>query len=128
MNEDPILGELLSDTRTVIRQLLAEPLADPAALRDELEHGSMRYRDLDPDAVMADVAVARAIERRCLEWLDAWPVLDRRARKLAQVATRYFVLDEDGDGDLFSAFGFDDDLEVVNAVSRALGQKPLGLE
>lgn len=128
MKEDPILGELLSDTRLVIRKLLAEPLCDAATLRRELDLGGSRYRGLDPNEVMADLALARAIEQRCAEWLDGWEALDPRSRKLAQVALRYFVLEDDGDGDLTSAFGFDDDLEVVNAVSRALGQTPLGLE
>ena len=128
MKEDPILGELLSDTRLVIRRLLAEPPCDPAVLRQELELGGSRYRSLDPSQVMADLRLARAIEGRCREWLDGWATLDARARKLAQVALRYFVLEDDGDGDLTSAFGFDDDLEVVNAVSRALGQAPLGFE
>ena len=123
MSEDPILGELLSDTRGVIRRLLAEPLDDPSVLRAELERGGARYRSLDQEQVLADLPLARAIERRCTEWLDGWAGLDPRSRKLAQVGLRYFVLEDDGDGDLTSPFGFDDDLEVVNAVSRALGQR-----
>lgn len=127
MKEDPILGELLSDTRQVVRRLLTEPLEDPEVLRKLLDIGGARYRDLDPDRVVADLVLARAIETRCHEWLDGWGALDARARRLAQVALRYFVLEDDGDGDLTSAFGFDDDLEVVEAVSRAIGHAPLGL-
>jgi hypothetical protein len=126
LKEDPILGELLSDTRQVVRRLLSEPLEDPEALRRALEHAGARWRHLDPSLVMADIALARAIEARCIAWLDAWDTLDPRARRLATVALRYFVLEDDGDGDLSSAFGFDDDLEVVDAVSRAIGQLPLG--
>ena len=43
-------------------------------------------------------------------------------RRLGQIAVRYFVLDDDGDDDLLSPFGFDDDVEVFNAVVHALGE------
>ena len=57
-----------------------------------------------------------------LALLDRTAAEGPRARRLAQVAARYFVLQDDGDDDLSSPFGFDDDIEVFNAVVTALGQ------
>lgn len=44
-----------------------------------------------------------------------------RDRKIVQAAVRYFIIDEDGDADLESALGLDDDAEVMNAALRHLG-------
>jgi hypothetical protein len=125
--EDPILGELLSDTRPVVRQLLSEPLRDPATLRDAVDAYLARVRQVDPLSV-ADRALGEALARRCGALLARWDELDGRGRHLVQAAALYFVLEDDGDGDLESPFGFDDDLEVFNAVAKALGEPPLAPE
>jgi len=39
-----------------------------------------------------------------------------------QAACRYFSSEFDGDEDMESEEGFDDDIEVMNAVARAIGQ------
>ena len=40
-------------------------------------------------------------------------------------AARYFVLALDGDDDLASPFGFDDDIEVFNVVAKHVGCETL---
>lgn len=124
MIDDPLLGRLLSDTREVVSRLLDEPLRDPEALRTDLLRYARRFRALD-ERSLADLRVAEALQRGCGDLLDRWPSLDPRGRRLAQVAVRYFVMEDDGDDDLDSPFGFDDDLEVYNAVAEALGAPPL---
>jgi hypothetical protein len=42
-------------------------------------------------------------------------------RRLVQAAVRYFIIEDDADGDLDSILGLDDDAEVMNAVLRHLG-------
>jgi hypothetical protein len=126
VNEDPVLGELLSDTRTQVRQLLSEPLRDPGALGGLLDAYVVEVERIDPLS-LADQELGRALARRVRALLARWPALDTRGRHLVQAAVLYFVLELDGDDDLESPFGFDDDLEVFNAVAEALGEPPLGL-
>lgn len=47
--------------------------------------------------------------------------------KYVQAAARYFIEDEDAQGDLVSAAGFSDDIAVVNALCRHLGRPDLQL-
>ena len=68
-----------------------------------------------------DLRIARKCAEACKALLaqlsDDSP---QEHRGLVQAAARYFVLDEDGDGDLTSMIGFDDDAEVINAVATHL--------
>jgi hypothetical protein len=121
VGEDPLLRELLSDTRAVVRRLLAEPLADPIALGRELAAAAER---LEEAAETADLPVGRALAARCRDWLVRWTGLDTRGQRLVQVAVRYFALADDGEDDLRTVFGLDDDREVLDAVARALGDPP----
>jgi uncharacterized membrane protein YkvA (DUF1232 family) len=69
-----------------------------------------------------DGASARAladVSLRLLELLNDDLGEDRR--RLIQAAIRYFVLEEDAEGDLVSESGFDDDVLVMNATLRVLG-------
>ncbi len=69
-----------------------------------------------------DPALARELAEASLRLLgtlsDDTPETTRR---LIQAAVRYFVIEDDADGDLDSILGLDDDAEVVNAVLRHLG-------
>ncbi len=122
MSEDPLLGSLLSDSRPLVRRLVAEPLLDEATLRGQLEDHAARLRALraEPRA-LADFDTASLLTEQARGFLARWARLDHRGRRLVQVAVRYLVLEDDGDADLESPFGFDDDREVFDAVARALG-------
>ena len=48
--------------------------------------------------------------------------------RAVQAACRYFVVEEDGDEDMESEDGFDDDIEVLNAVAAALGRDDLVID
>ena len=110
--------ELLSDAREVVYELLASPADDFDALSAEVTayqahvHRAARFAtDLD----LAD-ALATATLGLLSRAADA-PEDDRRA---ISVAARYFVHRGDADDDLVSPFGFDDDVEVFNAVASRL--------
>ncbi|MBX2799262.1 MAG: hypothetical protein KTR31_16425 [Myxococcales bacterium] len=117
----PWTKQLLSDSRLVVGALLKEPLMDVGILRSQVAGYRDQVRGLG-DASVVDVPLVEALSAGMLELL-ADTVDDDGARKLAQVAARYFVLSDDGDGDLSSPFGFDDDVEVFNAVVQTLGQE-----
>lgn len=110
---------LLSDTRAVVTDLLREPLIADDTLRAEVR----AYKSAIEAAPAADHELGLALVEGACKLLDA--VTNPRAHRLVQVAVRYFVMDDDGDDDLASAFGFDDDVEVFNAVARVLERHDL---
>lgn len=120
MSSDPLLGELLSDTRGVVRRLMDEPLSTPAELSVQLDRLADELGEDRPHR-RADIESGLALLGRARALLDRWAALEHRGRRLVQVAVRYLAMEDDGDGDLTSAFGFDDDEEVIDAVERALG-------
>jgi hypothetical protein len=121
VSDDPILGSLLSDSRVLVRRLLDEPLLDEATLARQLAAHVSQLRLVAGDRSLADWQTGLELTAAARSLLDRWPGLDHRGRRLVQVAVRYLVLEEDGDADLDSPFGFDDDREVIDAVRRALG-------
>ncbi|HHO51862.1 MAG TPA: hypothetical protein ENK18_13525 [Deltaproteobacteria bacterium] len=113
-------SSLLSDSRSIVDELLCEPLEDLEALTSQVRS----YRELVHSAArpMTDVDLADALSDATLELLERTAKAPRAVRRLVQVAARYFVLQDDGDDDLTSPYGFDDDVEVFNAVVEALGE------
>jgi hypothetical protein len=112
------LGTLLSDSREVVSTLLLEPLYP----LDELRGQVLSYRQAIADAPTADHLLGAQLVEGALALIDAVSTsANDLHRRLAQVAVRYFVMDDDGDDDLMSPFGFDDDVEVFNAVVEKIG-------
>jgi hypothetical protein len=110
--------ELLSDSHEVVSELLAEPMGDlralageVAAYRDRIRRDAGPSTDVELGEQLADATLA------LLGRADAWTDDHRR---VAWVAARYFVREDDGESDLASFFGFDDDVEVFNAAATRL--------
>lgn len=117
---DTWYGGLLSDTKDVIARLMAERLHDVDTLRDQVHNHHLRVKaDAGP---LTDVDSAGALHRATMALLERTSSSPARVRRLAQVAARYFVVEDDGDDDMHSPYGFDDDVEVFNAVVREIGQ------
>ena len=113
-------------TRPLVERLAAEPLVDPSVLREDVRAYQSAITDEATRNVLLDASLALDIGDGCLELLDlaaagAPPDLQR----LVQVAVRYFVLDDDGDADMASFLGFEDDAQVFNIVARFLGREDL---
>lgn len=111
--------ELLSDTREIVRLLLEEPLLPLELLGREIAS----YQHAIHDAAAADRELGLALAKGATSLLSS--AVSESTHRLVQVAVRYFVMDDDGDDDLASPFGFDDDVEVFNAVAIALGRPEL---
>lgn len=120
MSEDAVLGALLSDTRLLVRRLFDEPLSDADSLGRDLSALAQRIRAAAGHHSLADWQTGLELVEAGRELLARWPALDHHGRRLVHVAVRYLVLEDDGDSDLDSPFGFDDDREVLDAVRRAL--------
>ena len=116
---EPWYETLLSDSRDVVRRLMGERLLDVSALKLQVD----AYADHVQSAAgpMTDLDQALALTSATRQLLDVTASSSPRTRLLAQVAARYLVLQDDGDDDLWSPYGFDDDTEVFNAVVQTLG-------
>ena len=108
-------AELLSDAHAVVVELLATP-------DDDLEGLAAQVRDWRETVhrvarPLTDTALSDTLAEANLSLLARVGGGPSEHRLLASVAARYYVSAEDGDDDLSSPFGFDDDLEVFNAVA-----------
>ena len=115
----PVLDVLLSDTRAVVERMLTQPAATPEALRAallEFDTAIATFKNRE----LVDIETAQRLSVGCKALLAA---VDERSESyfLAQIAVRYVVLDGDADGDTDGPFGFDDDVEVFNAIAEHLG-------
>ena len=94
--------------------LLAEPVeraAQAEARDDRLETTLLRVNPrLGP---VTTSRIKSAVQR--------WGEVGEEARPYIKGALGYYIADDDAAGDLESAAGFDDDLEVVNACLRFAG-------
>lgn len=111
--------ELLSDTKAIVAVLLEEPLYPV----EELQRDIAAYESEITAAPAADHELGLALVERSAALLEA--AVCEHTHRLAQVAVRYFVMDDDGEDDLATAFGFDDDVEVFNAIACELGRDDL---
>lgn len=103
----------------MVEALLVEPLRGGKQLSADLDAFD---RELDGlvSHPRADLPTARRLASACRALLAACTT-DPVRLHVAQVAIRYVVLDDDADGDCDSPYGFDDDVEVFNAVAAHLG-------
>jgi uncharacterized membrane protein YkvA (DUF1232 family) len=121
--------ELPENARILVEQLIQEDLVSSDELRFEIEKYSSKIDRFARKRDDLDVNLAECIAQSCLAMLDTLKQ-DSPAehRRLMQVACRYFVEEDDEEGDLGSVFGFDDDAEVLNIVVRKLGRPDLEVQ
>lgn len=106
----PLWDKLLSEDLIPVHQLFAEVTEYRKAIEQarRMEH--------------VDDTVANALADVSMKLLQTiGEATSETQRRLIQAAVRYFVLEDDIDGDLDSVLGFDDDAEVMNAVLAHLG-------
>lgn len=107
--------DLLSDAREVVFALMASPMDDFDALAAEVHaYGAHVHRAA---RFVTDLELADALVSASIDLLARASDADDADRHAVSVAVRYFVHPNDGDADLASPFGFDDDVEVFNAVA-----------
>lgn len=110
--------DLLSDAREVVLDLLAEPSAltpDLGALAERV--WAFREQIHLQARPMTDLPLADDITAATLELLRLAARGSAETKRLASVAARYLV---DGDPELASPYGFDDDVEVFNAIASRI--------
>ncbi len=121
---DDDVSRLPRDARGPFRALLEKPAADLPTLRRQVEayreHVHEHYRENE----FIDIVLVDALADASLVLLDKMiadgEAVDAREQLLAQAAVRYFVETEDGDHDLATPIGFEDDAQVMRMVLEAL--------
>lgn len=121
--ENPVaLPHLPYEARHAFQALLARPAPDIAALRARVTDYLEEIRAHFTRNEFIDLPLAEALARTShalLDHLEAHP-LSEDDTHLALAAILYFVEKDDGDHDLASPIGFDDDQAVLDAVIRHL--------
>ena len=126
-----LLGlEVRDEYVPVVAGLLKEAPIPTSELRAQIEACLNKVRRAAKTDDLVDVDLVKGLAASCnnlLDEVDAGGEGEEaeRFRRLTQMACRYFVLEEDTDGDLDSLLGFDDDASVFNAVCRALDRDDL---
>jgi hypothetical protein len=110
--------ELLSDSQEIVAELISEPLGDLGALADEV--AAYRARIHRDARAVTDVDLGDRLAEATIALLHRVEGAPADHRRIASVAARYFVREVDGESDLASIFGFDDDVEVFNAAATRL--------
>ena len=110
------------EARTRLVELMEEPPIPAAELLEQIEVYLGRIRQVVMQGAPLDVSAAErlaALSRDLVGQMGSLP--DGAERGLVQAAVRYFVLEDDAEGDLVSILGLDDDEQVLQAVNRHLG-------
>jgi uncharacterized membrane protein YkvA (DUF1232 family) len=119
-----VLERLSPGVRTHLQNLLDEALVPADELFGQVDDHLARIEQHAAQDGFVDVELARTLTKRCRRLLESCA---NKALKdhghLVQAAVRYFVLDEDGDSDIASIIGFDDDALVIELVAREIGRE-----
>ena len=115
-----------NESQQLLRQLAAEPLRPISELAGLLNDYESRLADAQRESEFLDLATAQRIGAQCRALLKL-PELetDDERRRIVQLAIRYFVVADDGENDIDSPIGFDDDAAVVAVAARLLDREDL---
>lgn len=124
-NLDDVLHDIPVEYRERFEGLLAHTVVTAESLHAEVVGYLDTVRRVGPYVAFIDVDEAERLGKTALALIALLgPDEHPHVHLLVQAATRYFVL-EDEDEEVTGVLGFDDDIQVVNAVSRALGRPDL---
>lgn len=108
--------------RTALLDLSEEPALPLAGLSRQVRAYRTHLAAVGPRLPAVNVALAEVLAEACLALLEELHEdLPESERRVAQIAVRYFVEADDGDEDLTSPSGLEDDRLVFNAAASALG-------
>jgi AcrR family transcriptional regulator len=117
------LRDIPIEYRDRFRDLLGQPAEPADRLADEVRQYVATVRQVGARVRVLDLSVAERIADVSITLLET-PDLSEDAALLVNTAVRYFVREED-DEEITGVLGFDDDVQVLNAVCRALRRDDL---
>ena len=119
---DTLIERFDGDIRRILEQLAGEALVSAEILADELDEYLEDFSKSSLHMEFVDRDKAERCTTLCRGLLDALnDDATERQHRLTQLAVNYYVLAEDAADDKHSLAGFDDDLQVVEAVVEELG-------
>jgi hypothetical protein len=120
------LDDMPVECRERFEELLAGPRIRVATLVDELAEYLGAVHQLEALSSAIDLGTAERIAGVLQGLLAAHGAYADDAQRLVEAAVAYFVR-EDDDEEITGVLGFDDDIQVINAVLRAVGRPDLVL-
>lgn len=117
----PIVAKLPEASRATFSRLMARTVRSPAAMRQQIPHYVGVIERAAASGYGPPLQVGRAIATDCEALLDAWDRVGDDNQTLIRAAVEYFLLSRDGDDDLATPQGLDDDAIVVQTVRQYLG-------
>lgn len=124
---EKLLSRLPRALQDEVRSLLTEPLMPLSSLGAALDAYRVYIEYRVKEASPVDQPLGEKIALGCEALLKDLPD-HPEAHAAVQMAVRYFVIDEDVDGDTDSPSGLDDDALVFNKVAEFLGREDLIIE
>jgi hypothetical protein len=124
MSFEQALEDMPAEYRDRFEVLLGRPAVEVAALQAELAEYVTAVQQLEALSATIDLATAERIVAALDALLREHDRYGTEAGRLVQAAVEYFVREED-DEEITGVLGFDDDIQVINAVLRAVGRPDL---
>ncbi|MCB9685881.1 MAG: hypothetical protein H6735_12640 [Alphaproteobacteria bacterium] len=121
---DQILDDIPVEYRDRYEALHARAGVEVQALRPHLDEYLATLGQVAAVARGMDFSVAERLANALLNLVDAVGAAEEAPRRAVHAAVIYFV-QEDDDEEITGVLGFDDDVQVVNAVARAVGRPDL---
>jgi len=119
---------LNEDARVAFAALRGQPAASGQVLEGEIQAFGEAVRVATGHHELLDINLAGALASGCDALLAIAEEVPLARRALIQAAIRYVVLAEDGEHDLESLVGLDDDVLIFNAVAAYVGREELMIE
>lgn len=120
-SEHPIIATLPEEARHSFLRLMERTVRSPEAMREQIPHYVAVIERAAATGQGPPLRVGKTIAKDCEALLDAWEQVTEPDRALIRAAVEYFLLSRDGDDDLATPEGLDDDAAVVVAVRQFLG-------
>jgi len=122
---DAVMHDVPIEYRDRFQALLNQDRMDLSALQLEVEDYLSTVQEVGPMVALIDVTEAERLAQTTLKLLSLLGTHSPpQHHQLVQAAVHYFVC-EDEDEEVTGVLGFDDDIQVVNAVCRALNRPDL---
>lgn len=123
---DQFMQTIPAEMKDVLRSLTDQPQPSSDDLLAGLEDYTRRIdaevrRRQDLDVNLAEEILR--VYRRLLQ--QDWGDLDMQHRRIVAAGCSYYLHRGDGDDDLDSVFGFDDDARLLNQVLEVIGRSDL---
>ncbi len=119
-----VLANISEEHRARFHGFLTDPQEPAAKLERELDQYVSLMRAIAPRVVGVDAVLIEQLAEVCRTLLHL-PSPHAQAATVVNAATRYFLRKEADYDENTAVLAFNDDVEVINAVSKAVGRPDL---